>query len=243
MQPDTGAPFPLTRWSIVQGASSEDDAVRVPAIAEIARLYWAPVYTCLRLQHRLDIEDARDATQEFFLQALTRALFGRYDPSRARFRTWIRLCLDSFIANDAKARRRLKRGADAQHIPLDEAEALVGRYASSDIAMDAIFDREWLRALIERALEDFRAKCQATGRETHFALMHRYDIELAESRDRPDYRMLAQQFDLPVTQVNNHLHWARRHFRECLLETLRAHSGSEEEFREDARVYFGVSAV
>jgi len=244
MPPETGAPFPVTRLSIVQGASSDDAALRERATGEIARVYWTPVYTYVRVQWRLDVEDACDATQEFFMRALTRDLFARYDASKARFRTYVRLCLDSFMANEAKAQRRAKRGGNRPHLPLHEAEELVGQYAGQDaVDNDDMFDREWIRALISSALGALRAHCAASGKDTPFAIMHLYDIESADAEVRPTYSELAQRFDVPVTQVTNYLAWARRQLRERVLETLRAHSGSDREFREDAKHYLGVDVL
>jgi len=36
--------------------------------------------------------------------------------------------------------------------------------------------------------------------------------------DRPSCRALAEEFGLPVTQVTNHLAWARRELRRLVLE-------------------------
>lgn len=241
MPPGTGAPFPVTRLSIIRGASSEEASLRERATGEIARMYWSPVYTCVRIRWRLDVDDACDATQEFFARALTRDLFARYDPSKARFRTYVRLCLDSFMANEAKAQRRAKRGGDRLHVPINDSEAFVGLYEGrNDVDNDEMFDREWLRALIASALSALRVHCLANSKEVHFAMMYLYDIESADTIAKPSYRDLAQRFDVPVTQVTNHLAWARRQLRERILETLRAHSGSEREFRDDAKHYFGV---
>lgn len=240
MQPATGAPFPKTDMAVVQGASSDDETLRARAAEDISRLYWPPVYTCLRIQWRLDVDDACDATQEFFSRALTRDLFARYDPSKARFRTWVRLCLDGFMANELKAARREKRGGGRSHLPLDEAEALVERYSHEHAAREDLFDREWLRALIASALEALRTQCVATGKDVQFAMLHFCDVESADADSRPTYSALAERFDVPVTQVTNYLAWARRQFRQHALEALRVHSGSAQEFRDDARRYFGI---
>jgi hypothetical protein len=45
---------------------------------------------------------------------------------------------------------------------------------------------------------------------------------------------------LPVTQVTNHLAWARREFRRHVLAALRSLTGSEEEFRLEVRELLGV---
>jgi hypothetical protein len=44
---------------------------------------------------------------------------------------------------------------------------------------------------------------------------------------------------VPVTQVANYLHWARTRFRGHVLATLRALTGSDAEFREEARALLG----
>jgi hypothetical protein len=45
---------------------------------------------------------------------------------------------------------------------------------------------------------------------------------------------------LPVTQVTNHLYWARREFRAAVLLVLREITASEAEFRAEARALLGV---
>jgi hypothetical protein len=45
-----------------------------------------------------------------------------------------------------------------------------------------------------------------------------------------------------VTQVANYLHWARNRFRGHALETLRALTTSDAEFREEARTLLGRDA-
>ena len=75
-----------------------------------------------------------------------------------------------------------------------------------------------------------------------FALFERYDLEGAEAHDRPTYAQLAADHGLPVTQVTNHLHWARRELRAAVLDKLREITASEEEFRSEARALLGVEA-
>ena len=63
------------------------------------------------------------------------------------------------------------------------------------------------------------------------------DVEGADAP--PRYADLASRFGVPVTQVANYLHWARNRFRGHVLETLRSLTGSEAEFREEARALLG----
>ena len=78
------------------------------------------------------------------------------------------------------------------------------------------------------------------GKEVAFTLFERYDLEGAEDPERPSYAQLAAETGLPVTQVTNHLHWARREFRAAVLENLREITASEAEFRAEARALLGV---
>jgi hypothetical protein len=105
--------------------------------------------------------------------------------------------------------------------------------------IEAEFQREWARGLMALAVEALRKRCAGTSRAVAFALFERYDLQDHEPAERPRYQDLASEFSLPVTQVTNHLHWARRELRQAVLETLREITASEEEFRAEARALFG----
>src|SRR5262249_57887424 len=82
-------------------------------------VYWKPVYKYIRLKWRIPLDEAQDTTQEFFARAIEKSFFESYDASKARFRTFLRLCLDRFIANERKASARMKRGGGQAIVPLD----------------------------------------------------------------------------------------------------------------------------
>ena len=109
----------------------------------------------------------------------------------------------------------------------------------TDAEADAWFDREWVRALFADAVERLRASTAGTPREIRFTLLRRYDLEPERDADRPGYRDLADEFHLPVTQVTNHLAWARRELRRLLLERLRSLSATDAEFRDEAAALLG----
>ena len=111
--------FPATRLSVVERTRSHDEETRRVAWATIIEAYWKPAYKYLRLKWSLSPDEAADLTQEFFTTTLEKEVVERYDPARARFRTYLRLCLDGFAANARKAERRLKRGGDVIVVPLD----------------------------------------------------------------------------------------------------------------------------
>jgi RNA polymerase sigma factor (sigma-70 family) len=234
--------FPETRHSIVRGVASADETVRARAWSGLVESYWRPVYKYARLKWRLAREDAEDLTQAFFARALEKAFFDRYDAGKARFRTFLRSCLDGFAANEWKAARRQKRGGGTPLLSLDfenaEGELRPLELASDDDVED-YFQREWVRSLFGLAVDALRARCEQNGKRTHFALFERYDLEEPSSATRPSYELLAREHSLPVTQVTNQLAWARREFRGIVLRKLRELTASEEEFRAEAREILG----
>jgi hypothetical protein len=79
----------------------------------------------------------------------------------------------------------------------------------------------------------------AASRQVTFDVFVAHDVDGAD--DPPRYADLAARFGIPVTQVANYLHWARSRFRGHVLDTLRALTGSDAEFREEARALLGRS--
>jgi RNA polymerase sigma factor (sigma-70 family) len=238
--------FPPTRWSAVLAARSDDPAERTRALDLLIRAYWKPVYKYTRIRWNKPSEEAKDLTQEFFTRLIEKGFLDRYDPAKARLRTYMRVCVDGMVANESKAAARLKRGGDAAHLSLDfdAAETELGRAAppreiASPESMEAYFEKEWVRSLFSLAVESLRAECEKRGKAVHFRLFEIYDLDDSEG-GRASYQELASEFDLAVSDVTNYLAFARREFRRIALETLHEMCASEGEFRREARAIFGV---
>lgn len=235
--------FPATRRSVILTVRSLDAEARRGALETLAASYWRPVYKYLRVRWQAAPEDAQDLTQGFFAKALEKGFFESYDPSRARFRTWLRTCVDGYVSHQRQAARRLKRGGEARLLPLDfeDAEGELRQLEVPDgLDMEEYFHREWVRHLFGLAVQGLRRRCEQEGKGVHYALFERYDIEGPDAPVPPSYAELALEFGLPVSQVTNHLAWARREFRRLVLDTLREITGSEEEFRAESRQLLGV---
>lgn len=238
--------FPATAWSVLAGLASTDVTERQRSCEALIAAYWRPVYKHLRLKWRVPDEDAKDLTQAFFTRAIEKDFFAGYDRARARFRTFLRTCLDRFVANERVAARRVKRGGGAQLLPL-AFEAAEHELASAQGGTDPeeVFDREWVRSLFSLAVEALRELCLSRGKEIYYQLFERYDLmDLMDAEaGRPTYRQLAEAFGLAETDVTNHLAAARRDFRRLVLEKLREITTDDTEFRAEARYLLGVDAV
>src|SRR5215510_13828722 len=173
-------PLPATRHSILEAVRSADADVRRGGYDAMVAVYWKPVYKYLRLNWNAGEEEAKDATQEFFARAIEKSFFDAYDPSKGRFRTFLRTCLDHFAANERKAAGRLKRGGGRPIEPLD-FETAEGELGHHDVAVpadvDDYFHREWVRSLLALAVDDLHAEYERAGKLVQFGVFQRYDLD------------------------------------------------------------------
>src|SRR5690349_11332157 len=238
---DIGGPlhkFPVTNHSAIINARSDDQTVRRRAFDTILASYWKPAYKYIRLKWHADNEDAKDLTQGFFTSAFEKNYFATYDARKASFQTFLRTCLDGFVANERKAGNRLKRGGGMDHYQLDfaAAENELAAHGSTSLSPEDYFHREWVRWMFTLAVDAFRQRCEESGRNLHFQLFERYDL----SDEEASYSSLATEFKLEPATVNNYLAAARRDFRRLVLEKLREITATDQEFRTEARSLLGV---
>lgn len=232
-----GAVLPATRESLVAALGTTGDEARQRALELIGRAYLVPVIALLGLRWQLERADAEDLAQSFFMRAMEKDWFSRYDATRGRFRTFLRSCLDDFARTELRDASRLKRGGGAVHLPLDDAPSL----ADPGDEADRLFEREWARSVLTIASASLRDECARTaGKEVAWRLFERYDLTDARDEDRQTYTALALEFGVPATQVTNHLAWARRRMREHVLDTLRSLTSDEVEYRSEVRALLGV---
>jgi RNA polymerase sigma factor (sigma-70 family) len=223
---------------VVLAAQSDDPREREWAVEAIASAYWRPVYKYLRVRWKIDPEDARDLTQEFFARLLERNFLDSYEPDKGRLRTFLRTCADRLYLNQSRDAQRLKRGGEAVHVALDFDVAEQELAVAHSESPEDLFEREWMRALFALAVERLQAQCVAAGKARHFELFERHDLDESGNLSYAD---LAREFNLGTTDVTNYLAYARREFRRAVLEQLREMTGSEGEFRREAQSLLGVN--
>jgi DNA-directed RNA polymerase specialized sigma24 family protein len=238
--------FPPTRWSVVIAARSDNPSDRTRALDLLAAAYWKPIYKYIRLKFSKPPDEAQDLTQGFFVELLARSLIDRFEPQKSHLRTWIRLCVDSFVLNEIKAASRQKRGGDAVHLALDfsaaedelHAQAIHPDSIPSPEQFELFFEKEWIRSLFSSAVDDLRQCCTEQNKQTAFLLFAVYDLA---DDDPPSYTQLSERFVLSVTDVTNKLAWARREFRRFARERLRALCSSDQEYQSESKSLFGGS--
>ena len=233
--------FPKTNHSAVVAVRSGDPQQRQRAFDAILESYWKPVYKYIRIKWRVNNEDGKDLTQGFFANVFEKNHLASYDVSKASFQTFLRTCVDGFVANQQKAQQRLKRGGGVEITSLDftDAETEFAQHPpAADVTPEEYFQREWARNLFALAVEDLRLTYEQSDKVVRFQIFERYDLE--DSPEKVSYSSLADEFGLTTTTVNNHLAAARRDFRKTLIEKLRQLTATEEEFRMSARQLLGI---
>jgi DNA-directed RNA polymerase specialized sigma24 family protein len=223
--------FPETERTEVARAGCADGSVRRVAQDRIAGAYWKPVYKYIRWRWHESNEAAKDLTQGFFAKAVAGSLFADWDPERAAFRTFLRLCVDRYVDSEREYSGRLKRSIAVTE-PIEETSLL------ADFDPDAWLHREWIRELFSVSLQELRAEYAARGRDNAVRAFELYDL----SEDpRPTYAEIAAALQVPSTQVTNYLAAVRRDLRRIVLQKLRELTATEREFRSEARAVLGVS--
>ncbi len=242
-----GDRFPPTRRSVIEAVRSIDAEERERALEALCAAYWKPIYKYVRWRWNRPANDAQDLTQGFFAELLERGLLDKFDSNKSRLRTYLRVCVDSFVMNEDKSGRRQKRGGGIPHVALDfaAAEEELGATAidpakiASPESLEEFFEKEWVRSLFALAVEDLRKSCEQRERARTFRLFEAYDLE---GNEKSSYEQLSKDYGISVTDVTNALAWARREFRRNALDRLRGLCASEEEFQHEARAAFGWDA-
>jgi RNA polymerase sigma factor (sigma-70 family) len=217
----TNARFPDTHPSAISAAISDDASRRRPGQEAIVAAYWKPVYRYIRIRWRSSNEDAKDLTQSFFAAAIEKASFDSYDATKGTFRTFLRVCLDRFLANDRKFGLRQKRSAE-----FVEVDEIAGAQSP-----DEFFEREWTRGVFEDAVNELRRNLESRGRAACFAVFERYDL----AEEPASYDQLAREFAISTTTVTNYLAAARRELRKLVLDRVRSVTSTDPEFRRESR--------
>ena len=234
-KPVSSHEFAPTRWTLILRARGETPESKA-ALSELCEAYYQPVLRFLRHEGRND-DTARELTQEFFAQILSRDGFDEADPERGRFRSYLLGALKHFLADQRKHEQRLKRGGGAAHESLDTSPN-DDNSSSSQVAdtttpaPESFFDREWAMAVMARALEVLQKEFTTAGKADQFDRLKPWLMGEAPTMSQAD---AARQLGLSEGAVKVVIHRLRKRFRDAVRteigQTLRDPSLVDEELR------------
>ena len=234
MNPDGSATFATTRWTRVLAAQGGSEPARA-ALGELCSAYYGPVLAFLTRAGCGDA-DPRDVAHEFFAALLSGRGIDGADPGRGRFRTYLLGALKHFLANRRRDAARLRRGGDAAHVPLEIPTDTQSTGENPEIAQaapsDAVFDREWALAVIERALAALEQEAREAGQGAQYEVLKPW---LSFDAAPGSQAAAAARLGISEGAVKVAVHRWRKRFRELvraeIVQTLPEGSDAATELR------------
>jgi hypothetical protein len=185
--------------------------------------YWKPVYCYLRRKGHTN-EQSKDLTQGFFHEVvLERHLAEKADPEKGRFRSFLLMALNRYLANVRKHDERQRRTPSGKLVPLDVVEPPELSQLAAQSDPEDCFNYAWVSTLLERVLEEVEGNCHREGKIVHWHLFH--DRVLAPITDRTDSVPLAEicsRYGIEdEAKASNMIVTVKRRFQRLLKENLR----------------------
>ena len=219
--------FPLTRLTLLRRVREEDPAARKEALGTFWEAYWKPLYAYAR-HLKLSNEAAKDLVQAFCARAIETDLLARFDSSRGRLRTWLRMCFHSYFLDTMDTQRALKRGGGAKGLPVEAALDV-----PSEESGQAEFDRAWAQGLIGRAFDRWKQELVQRA-EDHWKLALVRLIHAEGFGKLPPAAELATRLRVSESRVRHFVHRdSKKRLKEEILLEIREANPGEAEAREE----------
>jgi DNA-directed RNA polymerase specialized sigma24 family protein len=236
--PASDALFVTTHWSVVLSARAKDPSQSAAALETLCRTYWYPLYAYLRRQGR-PAHDAQDLTQGFFARLLQKDYLQAAAREKGKFRTFLLVALKRFLANEWDREHALKRGGFAPVVSIDQevAESRFAAEPSHNLQPDVLFDREWARTLLERAMAQLQEEYVASGRARLFEYVQNC---LARDESALPYAAIAARLKLTEPAVKMAVHRLRARYREILRAEIAHTVSAPDEIEEELHQLFSA---
>lgn len=232
---DKTASFEHTNWFTVRKAGVPESPEADSARDHICQAYWYPIYFYVRrLGH--SPEDAQDFTQEFFTRLYHKNYLQTADSQKGKFRSFLLMMLQRFMADEWDKTRRQKRGGGQQTISFD-AQDTEFRYRSEpadELTPDKAFERRWATALVEQVLGRLQEECAASGKAAIFQELRPFLTCENETGCAEAARKLA----MTESNVKVTVHRLRHRFGELLREEIARTAPTPEDVEEEIRDLF-----
>lgn len=225
------ARFVTTQWSVVLDAA-QPGAAQSAALEELCRAYWYPIYAHVRRSGH-GVEDARDLTQEFFARLLERQDVARVRREKGRFRSFLLVALQHFLASEWRRANAQKRGGRLEFVSLDEVMA-EKRYAAEpaqDCDAATLFDRRWALTLLEQVLAQMRREYEQAGKGEQFSQLK----GLLSGDGVPPYAELGARIGLSEGATKVAAHRLRQRYLALLSETIAQTVANPAEVEDELR--------
>ena len=236
--PATAMGFHTTHWTMVLAAREQDGEVGRQALANLCSVYWYPLYAFIRRQGSSPHE-AEDLTQEFFHSFLERNSVASVRPAAGKFRSFLLACLKNFLANERARARAQRRGGGQPLVPPDgtDAETRYSLEPADHLTPEAVFERRWAFAVLERTLIELRREYAAGEKSDLFEALQGF---LPGGQGCVSRAELAAKRGVSVGAIDVAIHRLRQRFGVLLREQVAQTVSSDAEVQEEIRYLISV---
>lgn len=206
--------FVTTKWTRVLAARGDSPDARA-ALAELCEVYYEPVVAYLRARWR-DEDRARDLAHAFFERLLARSSLAGAHPERGRFRSYLLGALKHFLADLHDRERAAKRGAGAEHLPLEagtDTSPGVDPPTPAGRPPELEFDRQWALTILNRSLHALAAEHATADRSAEFTALKPWLVPGAVTHSQAE---AARRLGVNESAVKVAIHRLRKRFRELV---------------------------
>jgi RNA polymerase sigma factor (sigma-70 family) len=229
--------FPDTRWSLVLRAADQGgDTHSRRALEDLCRAYWRPVYAVSR-RHGLSHEDAEDLTQSFFASLISSDSMLRANPERGRLRSFLQAALRNHLSHWRERAMAAKRGGGREPLHLDMSGA--GDYynliPADHLTPEVLYDRHWMLALMDRAMERLADEQSLRGRGALFT-----SLKPALTAEGSNYAGIAARHGTTEAAVKMSVMRLRERLRELIRAEIAETVASPEEVEDEIRHLFAT---
>ncbi len=227
--------FATTQWNVVLAARDGSESQARLALGSLCEAYWFPLYAYVR--HRGHAADeARDLTQAFFADLLSRDFLSAIDRSKGRFRSFLLASLEHFLSHERDKARALKKGAGVRTLSLDAdlAETRYRHEPADHLTPELVFERRWGLTVMERAMERLRAETRDQSERFE-------QLKACLTGDNPErYREIALTLGMTENAVKTAVHRLRERYGRLLREEVAETVASAAEVDEEVRHLLSV---
>jgi len=230
--------FNTTHWSLVLLAGQQPSSQSTAALEQLCKSYWQPIFSFARRRGWSE-EDAKDVTQQFFFNLLERKDFSGLDPLKGKFRTFLLTAFTHFLANEFDRAHAQKRGGGKLLVALHEIseEFCDPGLSLPETNAAKLFDVNWARAVVRRALEALKKESVAAGKSAQFGVLKSF---LVAEAVEGGYAPAAQQLGVAPASVAVLVHRLRQRYRELVRAEVAQTVTNPTELDEEMRHLFEV---
>jgi len=208
--------FTTTHWSVVLEAQTESPTAQ-KALEKLCQIYWPPIYSFVQ-RKGVDPEEAKDITQEFFVDLLEHRNLTAVRKEKGRFRAYLLGALKYFLADEHRRAMAIKRGRGQRLIPLEELNGDERtRIEPADSLTAKIYERRWASTLLERVLGLLKNEYVAAGKAALFDCLKQL---LPDEPGSPSQADIAGQLGMTSNAVRQAFHRFRQRYQLLLREEI-----------------------